>query len=360
MRYRLIRPLLPSVESWAAYVEPAYIKRHFSNFGPVNQRFEAAMAARFGGGRLAVSCASATAGLVAAFAALEVRGRVLMPSFTFAATALAVQAARCDPVFCDCDPETLQISDESVAWALQSVDGISAILLVRPFGLYSSTEKLLALAREHGCQIIVDAAAALGAPDASKFGNSLVEVFSLHATKCFPIGEGGLILAPREREAEIRRALNFGFADHETIGLGANGKLSEFHAAIGLSVLDDFEDIIRRRQTVAKRYAEVLSHSAKVDRIWPTTHSPWSFYPVLLRMGANIQAIIQEAADRGVELRRYYRPLHEMKHFKHDLRADDLGNTQDLASRMICLPVYSDMTDQEQDEIVRLLDGVVW
>src|SRR6202034_2141852 len=108
---------------------------------------------------------------------------------------------------------------------------------------------------------------------------------------------------------------------------------------------------------VAKRYSEVLSNSANVARVWPTTHSPWSFYPVLLRSGPNIRAIIQEAANRGVEIRRYYRPLHEMKHFKGDLRADALGNTQDLASRMICLPVYSDMTDLEQDEIVSLLHG---
>jgi dTDP-4-amino-4,6-dideoxygalactose transaminase len=300
MRYRLVRPLLPSVESWAGYVEPAYIKRHFSNFGPVNQHFEAAMAARFGGGRVAVSSANATAGLTAALAALKVNGRVLMPSFTFAATALAAQESRCDPVFCDCDPETLQMSDESVAQALQSVDGIRAILLVRPFGLYGSTEELTALAGKHRCKIVVDAAA-LGAPDAAKFDNTLVEVFSLHATKCFAIGEGGLILAPPEHEAAMRRALNFGFADHETISLGANGKLiiSEFHAAIGLSVLDDFEVTIRHRQTVAKRYADVLSCSAKVDRVWPTTLSPWSFCPVLLRRGADIRAIIGGSSSPG-------------------------------------------------------------
>ena len=318
------------------------------------------MAARFGGGRIAVSCANATAGLTACLAALEVRGRVLMPSFTFAATALAAQAARCDPVFCDCDPETLQMSDELVARALKSIDGIRAILLVRPFGLYGGTDKILSLAREHGCEIFVDAAPALGAPDAAKFDHTLIEVFSLHATKCFAIGEGGLILAPPDREDAIRRALNFGFLDQELVILGANGKLSEFHAAIGLKVLDDFEITIRHRQTVAERYAQVFTRSAKVDRVWPTTLSPWSFFPVLMRTGTNIQAIIEQAADRGVELRRYYRPLHEMKHFRDDVRADGLLNTLDLASRMICLPVYSDMTDEEQDEIISLLEGVVW
>lgn len=359
MQYRFIRPVLPAVGSWAGYLEPAYITRHFSNFGPVNQRFEAAIGARFGRGRVAVSCANATAGLVAALAALEVHGRVLTPSFTFAATGLSVQAARCDPVFCDCDPETLQISVDTVARALRSVDDIGAILLVRPFGIYNETEELLALARKHGCQIIVDAAAALGAPNAGQFDNDLVEVFSLHATKCFAIGEGGLILAPPEYEAGMRRALNFGFTEQETIGLGANGKMSEFHAAIGLSVLDDFDDVIRRRQIAAKRYAEVLSRSVKVDRVWPTALSPWSFYPVLLRPGADLQAIIEGAANRGIELRRYYHPLHEMRHFKNDLRIGTLANTQDLASRMICLPVYSDMADDEQDQILSLLEGLI-
>jgi dTDP-4-amino-4,6-dideoxygalactose transaminase len=317
------------------------------------------MAAHFGYGRIAVSCASATAGLTAALVALGVHGRVLMPSFTFAATALAVQAARSEPVFCDCDPEMLQISVDSVAQALKSVDGIGAILLVRPFGLYSDTEELAALARQHGCRLLVDAAAALGAPAAAKFDNTLIEVFSLHATKCFAVGEGGLILAPSEREADMRRALNFGLANQETTCLGANGKMSEFHAAIGLGVLDNFDDIIQRRHTVVKRYAEVLSRSAQVDRVWPATFSPWSFYPVLLRVGADLRAIIEEAANRGIELRRYYHPLHEMEHFRHELRTGSLANTQDLASRMICLPVYSDMTDREQNEILGLLDGLI-
>ena len=151
-----------------------------------------------------------------------------------------MQAARCDPVFCDCDPEILQISVDTVARALRSVDDIGAILLVRPFGIYNDTEELVALARKHGCQILIDAAAALGAPNAGQFDNDLVEVFSLHATKCFAIGEGGLILAPPEYEAGMRRALNFGFTEQETIGLAANGKMSEFHAAIGLSVLGRF------------------------------------------------------------------------------------------------------------------------
>jgi dTDP-4-amino-4,6-dideoxygalactose transaminase len=297
--------------------------------------------------------------LAAALAALEVHGRVLTPSFTFAATGLAVQAARCDPVFCDCDPETLQISVDSVARALKSVDGVGAILLVRPFGIYSDTEELVALARRHGCQILIDAAAALGAPNARQFDNTLVEVFSLHATKCFAVGEGGLILAPPEHEVDMRRGLNFGFAEQETVRLGANGKMSEFHAAIGLSVLDDFDDIIRRRQIVAKRYAEVLSRSAKVDRVWPTAVSPWSFYPVLLRPGVDLKAIIEDAANRGVELRRYYHPLHEMRYFRDELCVGTLANTRDMASRMICMPVYSDMTDQEQEEILSLLDGLI-
>jgi dTDP-4-amino-4,6-dideoxygalactose transaminase len=157
----------------------------------------------------------------------------------------------------------------------------------------------------------------------------------------------------------MRRALSFGFAEQETICLGANGKMSEFHAAIGLSVLDDFDGVIRRRQIVANRYAEILSRSTKVDRVWPTALSPWSFYPVLLRLGVDLQAIIDGAANRGVELRRYYRPLHGMKHFKHQLCVGALANTQDLASRIICLPVYSDMTDHEQNEILSLLDGLI-
>ena len=359
VKYRFIRPAVPSAERWTRYLEPAYRRRHYSNFGPVNQAFEAAMAARFGNGRAAVTASSATSGLTIALSALGVRGRVLVPSFTFAATALSVQAAGCVPVFCDCSPQSLQVPAGAVADALRSIGEISAILVVRPFGITEDLDELENLARDHGCQIVIDAAAALGSPNANGAASGLAEVFSLHATKCFAIGEGGLILAPTVLEEALRRAQNFGFVAQETVHFAVNGKMSEFHAAIGLAVLEDFGQAIRHRQKVAQRYAAVLGTSAKVSRVWPVQLSPWSTYPVLLNPDIELAAVLAEALRRGVEVRNYYRPLHRMPHFQNDIRSGSLFHTEDVASRMVCLPVYSDMTEQEQDEILDCLDGLI-
>lgn len=357
--YRFIRPLLPPPDRWIPYLEPAYAERRYSNFGPVNHRFEAAMEARFGGGRAAVTVSNATVGLSVALTALGVTGHVLVPSFTFAATALAVQAAGCVPVLCDCDPDTLTLSAKSAAEAARRLDRVGAILPVRPFGMVGELAELEALAQAHDSHLVVDAAAALGAPDGDNRTSRLTEVFSLHATKTFPIGEGGLIFAVPDRKSALCSAQNFGFNGQDTVRAGTNGKMSEFQAAIGLAVLEDFDQVIRCRQTVAGRYEAALAGSPRVERVWRTPSSPWSTYPVLLREGLDADQVIDEAARRGVELRRYYRPLHGMPHFRDSPRAASLSVTERIAPRMVCLPVYSDMTAAEQDDILDRLAGLV-
>lgn len=356
-RLGYIRPLLPEPRAWLPYLSAAYQARHFTNFGPVNARFEQKLGDRFGNGRQAVTTASATAGLTAVLQALGIRGPVAIPSFTFVATAQAVLAAGCRPVLCESSTESWELDPRHLSEAIHR-SGAKAVIHVRSFGLGHDLSPIVEVAAAHGVPLIVDAASALGGQidgNAHVCGQGTVEVCSLHATKVFAIGEGGVVFAPPELNAAIRRASNFGLQDGDVVAAGANGKLSEFHAAVGLSVLDRIADYVRHRRKVAARYFAALRSLPGVSHCWPAGLAPWQGYPLLCAPHLDLQAILAMANARGVELRRYYyMPLHRTRALAQ-FADRPLPVTDRLSQAMICLPVYSDMSEQEQQ---RVLDAV--
>src|SRR5207248_1648525 len=141
--------------------EEAYTLKRFSNFGPVVVRLEDELTRKYGNGRRAVLVASGTAGLVAALVALDVQGPVVVPAFTFPATAQAVLQAGCTPVFCDVAAETWELDPEALEHLLRT-EKVAAVLHVRSFGFCRDLGGVEAIARRYGVPLLVDSAAALG------------------------------------------------------------------------------------------------------------------------------------------------------------------------------------------------------
>lgn len=351
---RFIRPILPPPEEWAPHLEETYARRHFTNFGPAVTRLEQSLAATYGAGREVILASSATTGIAASLLAFGVRGRVALPAFTFPATASAILQANCTPVFCDVRADTWELDETGVGRAHREAP-LSAVVAVRAFGLCRDMTPLANQTRCWGIPLIIDAAAALGGQLLS--GEYVgcqgdAEVFSLHATKAFGVGEGGAIFAPPDRMAAIRRACNFGLEGGDVACPGLNAKMSDFHAAIGLALLPHFPAHVARRRSVANAYRRLIADlggtTASPDSGWPV----WQTFPVLLPSSFDAQQFVADAADNGVELRRYYHPaLPETKW----LRSRCPPVSTDLSRRMVCLPVYSDMT---REELMRV-SGVV-
>lgn len=354
---RFIRPVVPGPEEWVELLEPAYEAKQFTNFGPVTRRFEQALAQRFAGSRQVVTTANATAGLTAVLQALGIRGPVVVPSFTFPATAHAVLMAGCTPVFCDCSARTWGLDPAALARVLDQRRP-AAVIHVRPFGFSHEVGDIEALTRNQAIPLIIDAAAALGAQVdvPSKVGlEGTAEVFSLHATKVFGVGEGGAVFVEPELESRLRRTTNFGLDGIEVSCAGGNAKLSEVQAAIGLSVLERLPDFVRHRRRVAARYHDALCQHPRIERCWPNALAPWQCFPLLLAHGEDAGPLVGRAAEAGVELRRYYYlPLHQTRAFNQycDTR---LPVTESLAPRILCLPVYADMSETEQDRVIDLM-----
>lgn len=360
MRIPFIRPVIPRPEEWCGQLGQSYEIAQFSNGGPAVTRLESELRARAARGRSAVVVSSCTSGLHAALNALGVRGRVVMPSFTFAATGVAAVAAHCEPVLCDIDPIDLYMDPVSVERAIRSFDA-AAVIVVRPFGLDRNLDDFVEICREARVPLLVDAAASLGHSEAASRGDSPVsytEVYSLHATKAFGVGEGGVVMTPPEHEPGVRAAINFGLLDGEIQVPGLNGKMSEFQAAVALGVLASLDGHIHARRKVAEAYFRTCSALQSVERAWPASSSPWSFYPIVLDNGVDRGSVINDLLDCGVETRAYYHPMHRYSAFKSCDRTD-LANTERVSETVLCLPVLGDMTEAEVRTVTEALCSVL-
>lgn len=349
-----IRPSVPAPERWLPYLAQSYAARMYSNSGPAVLQLEAALAERYGGGRQALLAGNATVGLTAALLAAGVRGPVLVPAFTFSASAHAIVQAGCIPVFCDVSPETWEMTPEILEMACAQTQ-LAAVMPVRAFGLCRDLTPLAEVAQLRDLPMIIDSAAALGGRlegGNPAGGQGLVEVFSLHATKVFGIGEGGALFCDEATKQHIKRICNFGQQQGEILESGLNGKMSEMHAAVGLAVLEDIDRAIAHRRQVAARYRAELSHLGWLRQAVACGAAPYQTYPLLMDSANRVDRVLAGCAARGVELRRYYRPaLHLAPAFSRYPRLD-VQHAENLADRMLCLPVYSDMTADEQGQVI--------
>lgn len=345
-----IRPALPPPEEWLPFLEQSYRSRFFSNGGPCVQQLESEIGERIGSERHVVATASGTAGLVATLHAMEIRGPVIVPSFTFPATAQAVLAAGCRPVLCDVSAETWELDPRKLAMAIGRLyerERPGAIIHVRAFGFCRDLAPIEDVAFRYNIPLIVDSAAAFGGrlPNGSPAGaQGHAEVFSFHATKPFGIGEGGAVTTNALLARKIRIAINFGMRDGDPVGRGLNGKMSEFHAAVGLAMLRRIDAQIAARAAVANGYSAAGIEPGYQSGIG---HPPWQTYPM---RADDAQIAIDRAASHGVALRRYYRPaLHRSARFRDD---GPFPVSDDLSDHVVCLPIYADMTDAERIRVV--------
>jgi dTDP-4-amino-4,6-dideoxygalactose transaminase len=356
-KYPFTRPVIPPVEAWAGFLGESYERRYFTNFGPVEQRFTRELQTAFGRpDEACVLCSNATAGLTAALVALQVRGPVAAPSFTFPATLDAILAARCEPVICDVDPSSWELSADTVRAAMGGRRP-AAIMSVRPFGLVRGQADLVELAAGWDIPLVIDAAAALGVDRSGPApACDYLEVFSLHATKSFGIGEGGAVFGPARLKPALERALNFGLRADRSFDYGLNGKMSEFQAAVGLSVLKIHGELVEGRRRMARAYAGYVAGqrplSAPAEDV---LRSACSNFPVLMPRELDVGAFAEHAAGLGAQVRRYYWPsLSGGFHDGAGGRAAPVS--EDLSGRMLCLPLYADAAESETAEIIGIVD----
>lgn len=306
-----------------------------------------------------VAVSSCTSGLLLVLRALGLRGEVILPSFTFYATAHSVVWSGLKPVFADCDLETFCLDAESAR--TRSSKETSAIIAVHLFGSPAPVAELERLAADWNVPLIFDAAHAFGSRAHQRpIGNfGTAEVFSFTPTKLVVAGEGGLIATHNAELARtLRLARNYGDdGTYDPEQLGLNARMSEFHAALAYGGLKNVEERIERRDQICRRYRSNLScvPGIQFQHIRRDSQSTCNHFSILVdeiafRESRNwlFRALIAE----NIGVRRYfYPPVHRQKLYRAIWDEQPLPNTELISGRIINLPIYSSLTDEEVDRI---------
>jgi dTDP-4-amino-4,6-dideoxygalactose transaminase len=332
--------------------------------GENTREFEAAFA-RAHDVPFAVAVTSGTAALEIILRAVGVAGReVVVPANTFAATAFAVLAAGGTPVFADIDPATAALDVDSVTGVLS--ERTAAVVLVHIGGFITpDVVKLRALCDERGVAFVEDAAHAHGCSldgtHAGSFG--IAGAFSFYPTKVITTGEGGVVVTSSERVRD--EALSYrdqgkaSFHGNLHTRLGYAWRMSELHAAVGLVQLRHLDEFRAVRAHVARRYADALAGVAGLTPLAPAPELVSTFYkfPVLLAEGLDRAAVKARVKERfGVTLSGevYETPLHRQPVFA-ELAGAALPGAELFCARHVCLPVHSDMREDEIDRVLQAI-----
>jgi dTDP-4-amino-4,6-dideoxygalactose transaminase len=359
------QPTLPPLDELMPYLEKIWASRKLTNGGPFHKQLEEALCQYLGVAHLSLFT-NGTLALVTAFQALRISGEVITTPFSFVATAHSLLWNGIKPVFVDIDPQTLNIDPKRIESAI--TPHTTAILPVHCYGTPCDARAIQAIADRYKLKVIYDAAHAFGVKDDSgsilRYGD--LSVLSFHATKVFNTFEGGAIICPDAKtKKHIDELKNFGFVSEvDVIAPGINGKMSEFQAAIGLLQLKRVDDAIARRRQIDALYRERLGEVPGI-RCLPQaarTVANYSYFPVLVGSDypQSRDELYLRLQENGIFGRRYFYPLISEFSMYSGLQSAQPANlpvAQAVSREVICLPIYTSLTNEEVAKIAGLISG---
>jgi len=325
-----------------------------TNDGPVLREFQAGLQKELGLERLHI-VSNGTVALQLAYQALGLEGEVITTPISYVATASSLVWERCTPVFVDVDPKTLCIDPGKIEEAI--TPRTTGIVATHCYGLPCDVEAIAAIAAKHGLKVVYDAAHAVGS---TYQGRSLLEygdisTTSLHATKLLHAVEGGAVwCATPELHEKVHYSRNFGHDGPENfIGVGINGKMSEFHAAVGLVNLRYLDDILAQRKECHTLYDEALD-DANVVKLTPPDGTDWncSYYPVLFESESALLQTFEALAMDGITARRYFYPSLDTLDY---VNSAELPVAHDVTRRVACLPLMYQLTADDIERVAAII-----
>jgi dTDP-4-amino-4,6-dideoxygalactose transaminase len=351
----LTRPTLPTgpllLAKYAAVLTSGLITN-----GAEVRAFEDRVA-EYVGVRNVVAVNSCTTGLMLLLRCLDLRGGVVVPSFTFMASGHAVRWNGLPVLFADSDPQTCTADPGSVAAAVDR--GASAILATHTYGAPCNVESFTALARRAGVALLFDAAHGFGAryPDGKMVGSKgVAEVFSLSPTKTLTTGEGGLITTDDDALARrLRVAREYGNAGgYDAVLLGLNGRLTEFAALLGTEALTDFPAVLDRRHELVARYRKALDGLPGIgfQQVPDGARSAYKDFAIRVDddFGLGRDRLATCLHAEGITTRSYFDPpLHRQVAYADVRGHGDLPGTDTLARTMLTLPLSAHLDDDTVD-----------
>ena len=352
------RPNIFNRERFMERVEQILDTKVMTNDGPFVQELENAVKDRFAV-KHCIAVSNATLGMELVLSALDLRGEIIVPSFTFVASAHAIRRSGCKPVFSDISSKTLAMQVSDVERLI--TEKTSAIMPVNIYGGSVDLDEFARLAEKYNLKLVYDSAHSLGSKWngcwTGAFGDA--EVFSLHATKFINGFEGGLITT---NDSALARACaltrNFCFTGYEKVsGIGTNAKLSEIHAAMALTNFECLDQILLMNEQNHSWYVKYLPEQAELVGFDPRV-TPNLQYAVVL-LPRNLRNEIQERLqEHGVFARKYFYPgVHQFDCYRESYA--QLAVTEDVAERVLCLPVGQDVTENDVMRVCQVMQSAL-
>jgi len=343
------KPFFPPIDKYKDMLNKVWENKYLTNCGPLHNELKARLAQRFDtnvelfvNGHLALDVA---------IKALELSGEVITTPFTFASTTQAIVTNGLTPVFCDVERHTYNIDADKIEELI--TDKTTAIIAVHVFGYPCDVDKIDKIAKKYGLKVIYDAAHAFDVSINNvpivKYGD--ISMLSFHATKVFHTIEGGaLCFNDSSLISKLNAIRNFGMEGDIVGYVGTNAKMNEMQAAMGLLNLNYINDIIDTRQRHYRQYYNNLkSSSFKLSAELDNIKHNYSYFPLVVQNNAVRDKLFDLLKDNGIQTRKYFYPL--TKHFLWLNNKDVVPVAEDVASKILCLPLYFDLNGDEIDYI---------
>ena len=362
------RPNIGDREKLLARINKILDDRWLTNNGPFVQELERRIA-ETAGARHCIAMCNATVALEIVIRALELSGEVIVPSFTFVATAHALQWLEITPVFCDIDPKTHNLDPARVEQLV--TPRTSGIIGVHLWGRACDVAAVTEIATSHELKLIFDAAHAFGCSHrgtmVGSFGDA--EVFSFHATKFFNSFEGGAVVTNKDELAKkIRLMKNFGFAGYDdVVYVGTNGKMTEVSAAMGLAGLEALDEFIAINRRNYEQYRQALAGVAGVSLLTYDEREKCNYQYIVLEIDETVTGISRDQvmeilwAENALVRRYFYPGCHRMEPYR-SLFPDAgllLPETNRLTARVLVMPNGSAVNPEDIATLCGIIRTVV-
>lgn len=355
------KSFLPPLEAYTKYLEGIWESGHLTNHGPLVNELEDKLK-EFLGVKHFFYTNNGTIALQIAIKALDLKGEVITTPFSYVATTSSLIWENTKPVFVDINPQdfTIDISKMEAAITPQT----TGIMATHVYGIPCQVEEIEKIAAKHKLRVIYDAAHAFGVKYKGKgllnYGD--ISTLSFHATKLFHTVEGGGIATNDDELAHrIGYMRNFGHKGQEDFwGVGINGKSSEFHAAMGLCVYPYIHEIMDRRKALAGMYEKYINQfQLNLDRPLLPEHTEYNFayYPVVLASEQQLIMVRDSLNASYIYPRRYFYPsLNRLPYLEEKIQ---LNVTESISARVLCLPLYHDLTEENIRRICSIISDVL-
>lgn len=360
------RPNIGNRQTFSNRVNDILDRRWLTNDGPYVSEFEKRIIELTGMKHCIATC-NATIALEIAIRALGLKGEVILPSFTFIATAHALQWQEISPVFCDIDPQSHTIDPEAIERLI--TPKTTGILAVNLWGRHCDITALEELAKRHGLKLLFDSAHAFGCSYQGRmiggFGDA--EVFSFHATKFLNSMEGGAVVTNDDELARRTRLMrNFGFTTYDHVdSIGINGKMSEVCAAMGLTNLESMDEFIAVNRQNYKQYAEELAGLKGVSLVANDEEESCNYQYVVLEIDMDQTIVSRDELmkvlySENVLARRYFYPgCHRMAPYNSTLSGLSLPETERISDRVLSLPTGTSVSPADISTICEIIRTAV-